>query len=97
MDVKTARRYKQKRRLPSELKVQHTWRNRPDPFADVWQKVQTMLSINPGLQAKTIFEYLQRQTPGEYADGQIRTLQRRIKVWLPEDHDAGHSLLFAIT
>ena len=81
MDVKTARRYKQKRRLPSELKVQHTWRNRPDPFADVWQKVETMLSINPGLQAKTIFEYLQRQTPGEYADGQIRTLQRRIKVW----------------
>jgi len=53
MDVKTARRYKQKRKLPSELKVQHSWRNRPDPFADSWQKVETMLGINPGLQATT--------------------------------------------
>ena len=81
MDVKTARRYKQKRKLPSELKIQHSWRNRPDPFTDSWQKVKTMLGINPGLQAKTIFEHLQRQEPGKYADGQLRTLQRRIKVW----------------
>ena len=81
MDVKTARRYKQKRKLPSELKVQHTWQNRPDPFANIWQKVRSMLGINPGLQAKTIFEHLQRQAPGTYADGQLRTLQRRIKVW----------------
>jgi len=81
MDVKTARRYKQKRKLPSELKIQHNWRNRPDPFAEVWQKVITMLSINSGLHAKTIFEYLQRREPGKYTDGQLRTLQRRIKVW----------------
>ena len=81
MDVKTARRYKQKRKLPSELKTPHPWRNRPDSFADVWEKVRSMLSINPGLQSKTIFEYLQRQNPGKYADGQLRTLQRRVKVW----------------
>ena len=81
MDVKTARRYKQKRRLPTELAESHTWRTHPDSFADIWQRVRTMLDINPGLQAKTIFEYLQRQDPGKYADGQLRTLQRRIKVW----------------
>ena len=81
MDVKTARRYKQKRKLPSELKTPHTWRNRSDPFADVWENVRSMLGINPGLQSKTIFEYLQRKNPGEYADGQLRTLQRRVKVW----------------
>ncbi len=52
MDVKTARRYKQKRKLPSELKTPHPWRNRPDPFAEVWEKVRSMLSINPGLQSK---------------------------------------------
>jgi hypothetical protein len=36
---------------------------------------------SPGLEAKTLFEWLQREYPGRYADGQIRTLQRRIKLW----------------
>jgi hypothetical protein len=40
-----------------------------------------MLEINAGLEAKTIFEDLQRRKPGQFADGQLRTLQRRIKVW----------------
>jgi hypothetical protein len=40
-----------------------------------------MLDINPGLEAKTIFEDLQRRNPGRFADGQLRTLQRRIKIW----------------
>src|SRR5262249_20989774 len=31
--------------------------------------------------AKTLFEWLQREYPGRFSDGQIRTLQRRIKVW----------------
>ena len=81
MDVKTARRYKQKRKLPSEMKMKHPWRNRPDPFVEDWERIRTMLSINPGLQSKTIFQFLQRQDPGKYADGQLRTLQRRIKEW----------------
>jgi hypothetical protein len=33
------------------------------------------------LEAKTIFEYLQRAKPGKYHNGQLRTLQRRIKAW----------------
>jgi len=33
------------------------------------------------LEAKTLFEALQREHPGEFADGQLRTLQRRIKRW----------------
>jgi hypothetical protein len=33
------------------------------------------------LEAKTIFEALHRLHPGRYQDGQLRTLQRRIKVW----------------
>jgi hypothetical protein len=40
-----------------------------------------MLEINVGLEAKTIFEDLQRRNPGGFADGQLRSLQRRIKVW----------------
>ncbi len=81
MDEKTARKYRNLGRLPSELKTQHTWRTRKDPFEDTWHKIKTMLEINPGLEAKTIFEDLQRRNPGRFADGQLRTLQRRIKVW----------------
>ncbi len=36
---------------------------------------------SPGLEAKTLFEWLQREYPGRFSDGQIRTLQRRIKRW----------------
>jgi len=43
--------------------------------------VQSLLEVNPGLEAKTIFEYLQRRYAGRFADGQLRTLQRRVKVW----------------
>ena len=81
MDEKTARKYRGTGKLPSELKQGHTWRTREDPFEDVWNDIKSMLECNPGLEAKTIFEYLQRKCSGEFADGQLRTLQRRIKIW----------------
>jgi len=81
MDEKTARKYRRLGKLPSEAKTQHTWRTRKDPFEDTWHEMKIMLEINPGLEAKTLFEDLQRRNPGEFADGQLRTLQRRIKVW----------------
>ncbi len=81
MDEKTARKYRRLGKLPSDLKQQHTWRTREDPFEDVWHEIKSILEINPGLEAKTIFEDFQRRNPGRFADGQLRTLQRRIKVW----------------
>lgn len=81
MDEKTARKYRKLGKLPSELEQPHTWRTRQDPFEEVWDGIKFMLEINPGLEAKTIFEDLQRRHPGQFADGQLRTLQRRIKVW----------------
>jgi len=81
MDEKTARKYLRAGKLPSEMCADHTWRTREDPFADVWADVAEMLEINTGLEAKTLFEDLQRRCPGRFADGQLRTLQRRIKVW----------------
>jgi len=30
-------------KLPNELKQQHTWRTRKDPFKDVWDDIQSML------------------------------------------------------
>ena len=81
MDEKTARKYRRSGQLPSQLKPRHTWRNRPDPFEKVWPDLEQALELNPGLEAKTLFQYLQRQDPGQFQDGQLRTLQRRIKTW----------------
>ena len=41
--------------------------------------MRQQIEENPGLEAKTLFEWLQREYPGRYQDGRIRTLQRRIK------------------
>ncbi len=81
MDEKTARKYNRQGKLPSELEKHHTWRTRHDPFEGDWDGIKSMLEINPGLEAKTIFEHLQRVKPGRFSDGQLRTLQRRIKAW----------------
>ena len=81
MDAKTARKYERLGQFPSEIRCEHTWRTRADPFVEVWPEVRTQLESNPGLEAKTIFEYLQRTYPGRYCNGQLRTLQRRIKTW----------------
>jgi hypothetical protein len=81
MDPTTARRYLGLGRLPSELKKERGWRTREDPFGEVWESIQTQIQDSPGLEAKTLFEWLQREHPGRFSDGQIRTLQRRIKLW----------------
>jgi len=81
MDERTARKYERSGKLPSEVKIDHNWRNREDSFAEIWPDIQTQLGINPGLEAKTIFDHIQRKYPGKHKDGQLRTLQRRIKVW----------------
>lgn len=81
MAEKTARKYRQLGLLPSQAKTEHTWRTRADPFADVWPTLERLLQTNPGLQAKTLFTHLQRQHPGRFPDGQLRTLQRRVKRW----------------
>jgi hypothetical protein len=81
MDEKTARKYVRLEQLPSEVKTPHRWRTRADPFAEVWQEVREHLEANPGLEAKTLFADLQRRYPGRFGDGQLRTLQRRIKRW----------------
>jgi hypothetical protein len=81
MDVKTARKYLRARRLPSEMKAERHWRTRTDWFEEVWPEVREQLRTNPGLEAKTIFAALQRKYPERFADGQLRTLQRKIKHW----------------
>jgi len=81
MDVKTARKYLKSANLPSEKQSERNWRTRKDPFEKVWGEIQPQLDGNPGLEAKTVFEALQRKYPGEFSDGQLRTLQRHVKRW----------------
>lgn len=100
MDESTARKYLRAGKLPSELRVEHTWRTRQDPFAEVWDWVREHLEVNAGLEAKSLFEVLQQAYPGRFQDGQLRTLQRRIKTWrategpakevfFPQEHHPG--------
>jgi len=100
MDEKTARKYRSVGKLPQELRVDHFWRTREDPFDDFWAGLEAKLEVNPGLEAKTLFEDLQRRYPGRFNDGQLRTLQRRVKIWralkgppkevfFPQVHKAG--------
>lgn len=81
MDVKTARKYKELGKLPSEVVSERHWLTRQDPFKTVWPEILKLLRNNSGLQGKTIFQWLQRQHPGDFQDGQLRTLQRKIKHW----------------
>jgi len=79
--MKTARKYLRLGKLPSESRAPHTWRTRQDPFAEVWNEEQRILENDARIQAKTLFAWLQRRYPGRFSDGQLRTLQRRLKGW----------------
>jgi transposase len=82
MSEKTARKYRKSGKLPSQCKVAHNWRTRPDPLdQEDWCWVEEVLENNDGIEAKTLFEVLQREHPGKYQDGQLRTFQRRVKLW----------------
>lgn len=81
MDPKTARKYLALNRLPSEVIKERHWRTREDPFSEVWEQVRQQIQENGGLEAKTLFEWLQREHPGRFQEGQLRTLQRRIRLW----------------
>lgn len=82
IDRKTARRYDRLGLLPSEVpRMDRDWRTREDPFAEVWPQLEELLAANPGLLAKTLFAELQRRYPGRFPDGQLRSLQRRVKCW----------------
>ena len=81
MDEKTARKYARAGKLPKELKRKHTWQTRKDPFEGEWSEVEEKLKLFPGLEALTLFEWLKKKYPGRFSDGQLRTMQRRVKGW----------------
>ena len=66
-------------------------RRRRDPFAAVATQMQEWFEAEPWRTARELFERLQTERPDVYADGQLRTLQRRLKTWR---RDAAHKLVF---
>ena len=81
MDEKTARKYRDSGKLPTQVKPERAWRTRKDAFEEVWPEIAEMLERNEAVEAKTVFDYLSRQHPGRFQEGELRTMQRRVKLW----------------
>jgi hypothetical protein len=81
MDRKTGAKYIKSGKFPSASKSPHAWRTRSDPFADVVEELEKFLAGADDLNASSIFEYFQEKYPGKFHDGQLRTLERRVKQW----------------
>jgi hypothetical protein len=58
-------------------------RRRPDPFAAVTTELRGWFEAEPWHTSRELLERLQAQCPGGYPDGQLRTLQRRLKEVAP--------------
>jgi len=72
---------KRKYRRTKAIRAPRTWRTREDPFELVWDQIREGLEANPERTAKSLFQELQQNYPNQYPDGQLRTLQRRVKEW----------------
>ena len=69
-------------------------RRRPDPFAAVTTELRAWFEAEPWHTSRELLERLQAERPGAYPDGQLRTLQRRLKEWRRE---AAHQMVFGTT
>lgn len=56
-------------------------RRRPDPLAAVTDKLRAWFEADPSLSGRQLLDRLQAGHPGEYPDGLVRTVQRRLKLW----------------
>ena len=96
MSDKTARQYRDHRTLPGARKksrVPRTHRTRFDSFAAVWPAVEERLKAEPRLLAKTLFDWLRREHPGQFFDSHRRTFERRVRAWRAT-HGPGKSIMF---
>lgn len=68
-------------RRTKKAQVPRWWRTRKDPFETVWADVCQWLQDWPERTAKSLFQELQQKYPGQYRDGQLRTLQAHVQQW----------------
>ena len=96
MTDKTARHSRDHPTPPSTRKNARgprTYRTRPDPFAAVWPAVEQRLAAEPRLLAKTLFDWLRREHPGQFLDSHRRTFERRVRQWRAT-RGPGKSIMF---
>jgi transposase len=93
MSENTARRYRNGG-APRGSRPSREYRTRKDPFKEVWAEIEVMLERAPGLEAKTIMEHLLEREDAVIHEGQLRTLQRRIRRWRVE-HGPYKEVMFA--
>jgi hypothetical protein len=74
------------------VKAVRWWRSRRDPFETTWPLLRQWFEAEPERTGRELFERLQAEHPGVYPDGQLRTLQRRLKGWRRE---AARRMVFA--
>jgi hypothetical protein len=81
MSLRTARKYVKLKGMKEIMKESTKEKMRRNPFEKHWSEIVIMLGNDSGLEAKTIMEWLLENYPEEYKEGQLRTLQRRIRDW----------------
>jgi hypothetical protein len=59
-------------------------RRRPDPLVEVTDQLKTWFQKEPWRTGRELLEKLQAEEPGNYPEGLLRTVQRRLKVWRSE-------------
>ena len=93
MSEKSARKYRDDEGLLSQQTSDRKYRTRNDPFAEVWNKVQQRLELEPRLKAKTLFEWLQQTHEAQFPDSTRRTFERRVSQWRSL-HGPGKTIFF---
>jgi len=56
-------------------------RRRPDPFEKHWPEMLPCLAADPDQTGRELFNTFTAKYPGYYTPGQLRTVQRRLKIW----------------
>jgi hypothetical protein len=110
MSVGSARKWREGL-CPSQARKRHWWRNRPDPFAGVFDKEVAPLLVADErgvLRARTVLAELERRHPGCFSTRLLRTLQRRMRefralngpdkeVFFPQEHPPGREAAYDFT
>lgn len=87
ISTRTARTIEHGNHHSQKAAVPRNYKTRASPIDHIWEtELMPMLEKNPGLQAKTLFLYLERSHQDEtgrpiYNETVLRTLQRRVSLW----------------
>jgi hypothetical protein len=81
MNRKTAAKYLNSSKLPSELKKERNWRTHPDKLIKIWDLAESFLQNDPDIEARALFEHLLEEHSDKLEENQLRSFQRQVKQW----------------